>query len=1606
MGFRYKTRYIALLATLSVLLGFNALFAAAISSNGTGGGNWNTGSTWAGGVVPGAGDDVTIVAGDVVTLDVSPATVTSLTIASTATFDINANTLNVTGAVTINGSFDDLSGGGTLNLGGDFTINSGGLFNDSGNGISIDFNGSATQTISGTYNGATIEFYDFTVSGTGTVDNNLSSDVIVNTLNMSSGTFLAGTATYTIGASNLNQAVFNKTGGTFTAETSTIKIASTVNVKLSIDANTSFYSIEHAPPTGARTLSFDETNAGSAVYTITNSLLFSPNSKGASFNNGASIAYSGTTTLSYTTGNAITIGNEWPATNSPTNVTVNSSATFTLGSNRTVSGTFTHTGGGTFDVSAGTLTINGTFAKGSGSFTLSGGALTYGSSALLRYDAGQTAGAEWLGTVPNVTVQSGTVTLTAGSGTRTITNTLTVTSTLSANNNALSAGALTVNGTLQTDNANVTVTNGTSLGTSATMTTNSSGAGTGGNLSTATLSLGDNATLTTNGGTVDASSTTTMNGGATINSGAGAVTLVGDVTMGHQSQVNATGTIRMDGNLTISGTGIVGQSAAGTLVMNGNSTTNVSIDGIIQLFNFTVNKTGGNTVQVSTTSGSQMRFNTNGTLRVQQGILALSSTSQILDVNGGSISNDNLTLQVDANGTFQTGGTDIAGFATFTLADGSTVEFNGTSAEDIPSATYGNITVSNSHSNGATMVGNVTLQTNSTISVSASSRLNLGGVTITNAGASDALSVASGADLYTDGTSLSGFNSYTFSGTVHFNGSSQETSPGGVTFANIEVNNSGGLVLGGATTVSTLITFTNGKITSTSANLLTLAAGATASPTSTSFVTGPVARQTDGATTSFVFPVGIGTSLRTVTLSFTSAPANSATITTEAKGTATGATSSDPDVKSVEDDGYWTISTTLGTVPNYTGTFVTTNFLPSITASSNVTMVRGTTPNFNTQGTGESSGTDQVTASFTTSFGDFAVGNLTVTYTWTGGGVDNNWSTANNWDQGSAPGNGDNVAFTGSATAVYDAGVSTTYYAGISMSGTGNTLTFSGGAIDLSTTPLSVGSGDQVTFNGTSITAYSASQTTFSSGSTVEYTIGTVQADTYHHLTVSNSSGTVTSSGSVVVNGNFTKSNAGTYQADGSVTVAGTTTLSAGTFTPAGGASLNGNIVGNGGQFSATTGTVTLAGSAQQTISGSTDLSFNNLTLNNANGMVLSGQAPTINGTLTFQNGLITTGSNNLYIGTSGSISGASSSLYVNGRLAKIYGGGAQSFTYPVGKGGEYLPVTLDFASLTSGYTRVVELINSDANALDPDIDNTTLSAVSSVRYWEISRVGSGGGISGTVTVTLTYNGNDGVSNTTALDVAQLSTDTNGSAGTVGVWQSIGGNGSGTPTGTITSSGFTTGGDYYTLGDDAANGQDNSLPVQLASFEAIADVDNVTLNWSTASELENQGFNIYRKSVENPEWVMVNEAIIDGQGTYSGESNYSYVDYDVVAGRSYTYKLESVSFNGYVNVEKVVRVDVPLPDTYALFNNYPNPFNPVTHLKFQVKDASRVSIVIYDVNGREIKTLVNKKEYAAGRYEVTWDATDNFSQKVASGVYFYRFTANNFNKMGRMVLLK
>ena len=94
-----------------------------------------------------------------------------------------------------------------------------------------------------------------------------------------------------------------------------------------------------------------------------------------------------------------------------------------------------------------------------------------------------------------------------------------------------------------------------------------------------------------------------------------------------------------------------------------------------------------------------------------------------------------------------------------------------------------------------------------------------------------------------------------------------------------------------------------------------------------------------------------------------------------------------------------------------------------------------------------------------------------------------------------------------------------------------------------------------------------------------------------------------------------------------------------------------------------------------------------------------------------------------------------------------------------------------------------------------------------------------------------------------------------------------------------------------------------------------------------------------------------------------------------------------------------------LPEVFALHNNYPNPFNPITNIRYDIPEVSDVRIDIYNINGQRVRTLVSR-EHQPGRYKIQWNATNEFGSPVASGMYIYKIHAKDFVSVKKLLLMK
>jgi len=190
------------------------------------------------------------------------------------------------------------------------------------------------------------------------------------------------------------------------------------------------------------------------------------------------------------------------------------------------------------------------------------------------------------------------------------------------------------------------------------------------------------------------------------------------------------------------------------------------------------------------------------------------------------------------------------------------------------------------------------------------------------------------------------------------------------------------------------------------------------------------------------------------------------------------------------------------------------------------------------------------------------------------------------------------------------------------------------------------------------------------------------------------------------------------------------------------------------------------------------------------------------------------------------------------------------------------------------------------------------------------------------------------------------------------------------------------------------------IPVELTSFTSILLNGDVKLEWSTATETNNQGFEIQRRN-EDSEYQKI--GYVPGHGTTTEAQTYSFIDSKVVRG-NYFYRLKQIDFDGSFEYSDEIEVEVSGPLTFALEQNYPNPFNPSTSIQYAISSKQFVTLKVYDVLGNEVATLVNE-EKAAGSYEVEFQSAVG-GRQLASGIYFYKLQASDFTQIKKMILLK
>ena len=192
------------------------------------------------------------------------------------------------------------------------------------------------------------------------------------------------------------------------------------------------------------------------------------------------------------------------------------------------------------------------------------------------------------------------------------------------------------------------------------------------------------------------------------------------------------------------------------------------------------------------------------------------------------------------------------------------------------------------------------------------------------------------------------------------------------------------------------------------------------------------------------------------------------------------------------------------------------------------------------------------------------------------------------------------------------------------------------------------------------------------------------------------------------------------------------------------------------------------------------------------------------------------------------------------------------------------------------------------------------------------------------------------------------------------------------------------------------------LPVELTAFTAAATSSMAILKWSTATEVNNTGFDVERCTMLNTapatDWQKI--GFVAGAGTSNAPHEYSFTDKNITSGR-YTYRLKQIDRDGSFKYSQSAEVEVgTVPQVYSLSQNYPDPFNPTTTITYSLPGDENIRLAVYDILGSEVGVLVNGVQ-TAGSHQVMFSGSN-----LGSGIYFYKLESSGQTIIKKMILLK
>ena len=192
------------------------------------------------------------------------------------------------------------------------------------------------------------------------------------------------------------------------------------------------------------------------------------------------------------------------------------------------------------------------------------------------------------------------------------------------------------------------------------------------------------------------------------------------------------------------------------------------------------------------------------------------------------------------------------------------------------------------------------------------------------------------------------------------------------------------------------------------------------------------------------------------------------------------------------------------------------------------------------------------------------------------------------------------------------------------------------------------------------------------------------------------------------------------------------------------------------------------------------------------------------------------------------------------------------------------------------------------------------------------------------------------------------------------------------------------------------------VSVELASFIATVEKNDVFLDWITITESNNFGFDIERSKYPYKKWDTI--TFLQGNGTTTNPVHYEYIDRNLQSG-IYKYLLKQIDLDGSFNYSTTITTEIGIPKTFFLHQNFPNPFNSSTTINYELLKNTKVILIIYNLVGHEIRSLLIEQQ-SAGFKTVVWDGRDNIGQIVATGIYIYQLQAGERMDRKKMLFLK